>query len=238
MRPARPAGDARNLRGASADLLLAERCVGCGRPGTCLCATCGTAVEGLPFPARPRPCPPGLLRVFAAADYDGVARDALVAHKEEGRLSLTAPLGRALALPVLAVIAAAGEVAVPLRLVPVPSRAAVVRERGHDPVLRMARVSVRALRAAGVVARVDPALRVRRRLEDQSGLDASARARNVSGAFEAAVRRRAGAGSVVVVDDIVTTGATAAEAVRAMAATGVDVLGVAVVAATRRRADR
>ena len=228
---------AATVRAASADLLLAERCVGCARPGRCLCAACGTAFEGLPFPARPRPCPAGLDRVFAAADYAGVVRGGLVAHKEEGRLALTAPLGRALALAVLGVVsAAAADVAVPVRLVPVPSRARVVRERGHDPVLRMAKVAGRSLRSAGVAARVDPVLRVRRRLQDQSGLDASARRRNVSGAFGVSAIRRPAAGCAVVVDDIVTTGATAAEAVRALTAAGVEVLGVAVVAATRRSA--
>lgn len=233
-----PEPRASSLRAASADLLLAERCVGCARPGPCLCAGCGACLQALPFLARPVPCPPGLDRVFAVAEYAGVARDALVGHKEDARLALTGPLGRALALSVLAVVSgASGGWIDPIRLVPVPSRPAVVRQRGHDPVRRMARASLRALRSAGVPAVVSPALRVRRRLEDQSGLGAAARRLNVRGAFEPAARSRLDAAPVVVVDDIVTTGATAAEAVRALRAAGADVLGVAVVAATRRRAD-
>jgi predicted amidophosphoribosyltransferase len=86
--------------------------------------------------------------------------------------------------------------------------------------------------------RVVRALRQRRRVSDQAGLGARGRAANVAGAF--AVRRpllgglRAGA-RVVVVDDVVTTGASAAEAVRVLRAHGAVVLGVSAIAWTPLR---
>lgn len=173
--------------------------------------------------------------MYAAAAYDGVARAALVAHKEECRLALTRPLGRALALSVLGLLASTRCPATALvRLVPVPSRVRAVRERGHDPLLRMVREARRALRRASIEAAVIPALTLDKRVRDQSALDAAARAANLAGAFVVRRRRLAGI-QVVVVDDIVTTGATAAEAVRALRTAGAQVRGVAVVAATRRR---
>ena len=103
----------------------------------------------------------------------------------------------------------------------------------------LAAVASRRLRARGRPVRAVRLLRQRRGVSDQAGLGARGRAANVAGAF--AVRRPlrgvpAGAG-VVVVDDVVTTGASAAEAVRVLRAHGVVVLGVAAVAWTplRRR---
>jgi predicted amidophosphoribosyltransferase len=102
---------------------------------------------------------------------------------------------------------------------------------------RITRVAVRDLRAAGISARLAAGLERARAVEDQSGLSADARWSNLEGAFR--VRPRLARGlrdsAAIVVDDVLTTGATAAEAVRALREVDVDVLGVAVVAATRRR---
>lgn len=218
------------------DLLLGGACVGCGRPGTPLCPTCGSALEVLPHQVRPSPCPEGLPRTFAVTEYAGAVRAALTAHKEKGVLALAKPLGRALALSAFGALAgelAAGATETPVALVPVPSRRQVRRSRGHDPLMSIAREARRSLRRAGLDARVVGALRVRRAVEDQAWLSASERAVNLHEAFVA--RPLHGVESVLVVDDIITTGATGVEAARALRDAGVEVHGLAVIAATRRR---
>jgi predicted amidophosphoribosyltransferase len=86
-----------------------------------------------------------------------------------------------------------------------------------------------------------PLLTVGRAVADSSGLSASARAANLAGAHvlrRRAVRRVPDGAQVVLVDDLVTTGASLAEAARALRAGGLTPYGAAVVASTVRRLDR
>jgi predicted amidophosphoribosyltransferase len=209
------------------DLLLPRTCAGCATPGSGLCVSCRALLAG---PAlglvRPRPCPPGLPPVAAVLPYEGVAQRLLLAHKERGRLQLTRPLGQALATAVR--VHGAG----PVLLCPVPSSPRAVRARGHDHALRLARAAAAGLRAGGVPARAARLLVPARAVADQAGLTSAQRAANLAGALRATGVPGA---RVVIVDDVVTTGATLVEAARALAAQGHPVAGAAVVAATSRR---
>lgn len=219
-----------------ADLLLGSTCVACGRPGRALCRPCVERLPTIGLPAWPTPCPTGLALPMAAGEYDGTLKVMVIAHKEHQVLALARPLGHVLAGVVGDLVATAGAGRRPVRLVPVPSRADVVRRRGHDPMLRTARVAAAVLRRTGTDAGVHRLLAPPVRVADQAGLDSGARAANLAGALR--VRRRTNRLSVlevVVVDDVITTGATAREAQRALESAGHAVLGVAAVAATRRR---
>jgi len=215
-----------------ADLVLGADCVGCGRAGRSWCAVCAPAIEGqlVSGPsARVGVC------VLAAAAYDGPVRAALLGHKDDGRLGLVRPLGDALARSVDGVLGVSRR---PVLLVPVPSSPAVVRRRGHDHALRLARRAARTLRADGrpvVAARL---LRVSGSVRDQVGLDRAQRSRNKQGSMlpRGAIGRWRGHDAVVV-DDIATTGASLAEAVRRLDASGVAVVGAATVAAVRLHRD-
>ncbi|MFD7500472.1 ComF family protein [Streptomyces sp. NPDC059850] len=220
-----------------ADLVLPADCAGCGRPGGPLCDGCHGALRG-PGARRvlPSPVPPGLPMVHAAVDYVDEARAVLLAHKERGALRLAGPLGEALAGAVRA--AACGAVPrapgrPPLLLVPVPSARRAVGARGHDPARRIACAAAGVLRREGCPVRVPAVLRQRRRVTDQSGLGARQRRANVTGALEAVPGggRLLVAGPVVLVDDLMTTGASLAEAARAVTEAGGQVVGGAVVAA-------
>jgi predicted amidophosphoribosyltransferase len=219
------------------DLLTGASCAGCGRPGRLLCPPCRDGLRGLARPARPTPCPAGLVPPWAAGEYAGLLRELVLGHKERGQLGLHRPLGLLLAD---AVEAAVGSPGCPVLLVPVPSRPGTVRSRGHDATYRMTRSAAAVLRARGHRAGVARLLVVGPVL-DQAGLDARARAANLTGSMACpsarlrTLARRLGEAVVVVCDDVLTTGATAREAQRALAASGVPVAAIATVAATRRR---
>jgi predicted amidophosphoribosyltransferase len=226
-----------------ADLLVGRSCAGCGADAALLCAACGQLLSRPARPAALRPAPPGLPPVFAVADYDGPVRSVLLEHKESARLALAGPLGRALAHSVLEAARTSHARSSPaVLMVPAPSQSAQVRARGHDHARRVARRAAAALRSTGVDAQVVPALRLMRPVSDQSALGAAERMANLSGAV-AVTRRWAprvtrmtkDPRSVVVVDDLVTTGATLLACVLALRACDLEVAGCAVVATTVRR---
>jgi predicted amidophosphoribosyltransferase len=227
------------LREAALDLFLGSRCAGCGLPGGALCGRCRSALVPLSRPCWPVPAPDGLLGPppvppWAAGAYADPLRQLLVAYKDRDRATLAGPLGLALAAVVEEALAVVDPVAAAVELVPVPSAAASVRRRGRDVVADLARVAAAQLRRRGCDARTLPRLRTVRAVSDQSGLSAGQRAANVHGALGAR-RLRPPQAPVLVVDDVLTTGATAAEAVRALRAVDVAAVAVAVVAATPRR---
>lgn len=205
-----------------ADLVLGERCAGCGETPGSWCSRCDLAVRGTPVVGEVDGVP-----FTAAGRYEGPLGRAVVAHKERGRLALVRPLGRLLAD---AVVGLPGQTVV--LLVPVPSASAAVRSRGQDHAARLAAAAATELRRRGRGAFAVPGLRVVRDVRDQAGLSAAARRANVTGAFAPGRRAdRLRGVRCVVVDDVVTTGSTLAAAVAAVSRAGGDVVGCAVVAA-------
>jgi predicted amidophosphoribosyltransferase len=224
------------------DLFLGSRCVGCEKPGRMLCATCRGGLSASASPAWPSPVPAGLVEPWATESYDGAVRAMVVGHKDRGQWSHRRVLGTLLAEAVRAATAYDDHPdlrGTPLLLVPVPSRPGAGRQRGYDATGSLVRAAARALRGERRAA-VAPLL-VSRGALDQAGLDAGGRAANVAGSMHcpsaalARAARRWPRAHVVVCDDVVTTGASAREAQRALEAVGLRPVAIAAVAATRRR---
>jgi predicted amidophosphoribosyltransferase len=205
------------------DLVLPLQCGGCGVASTRWCDACAaelTVAPDEPHLATPR-LEPGV-PVFSLGRYAGARREAVVAIKEHGRADLITALAAALRTG-LTHLLRWGIFDVPLTVVPAPTRRWAARRRGGDPVTRMARVATADLPGVAVVT----ALRTRAFVADSVGLSTSDRQRNIAGRVKAV---RPVTGEVLVVDDIVTTGATACESVRVLRGAGVRVVGVLVLA--------
>ncbi len=232
----------REVVDAGCDLFLGGACAGCGCPGRELCSHCALLLRRDARLRWPVPAPAGLAPPYASSAYEGPVRELVLSYKERRRFGLVRALGGAVAQAVRASIrdvhGALAELAMSsLLLVSAPSRPDVVRSRGHDAVLRMSRAAASDLRRYGIRVSVVPALTIVGSVDDQAGLDARQRVTNLCGAYAATpagarlVRDRA----CIVVDDVVTTGATAAEAARALRAVGALVLATVAVAATERQ---
>ena len=219
------------------DLFLGSRCVGCERPGRMLCAACRGSLSAGAAITWPTPVPAGLVTPWASGAYEGAVRALVVGHKDRGQWGHRRVLGELLAQAVRGAIADL-DPTVPVVLVPVPSRPGAGRQRGYDAtgaLVRTAAAHVRRQRPVGVAPLV-----VSRGADDQAGLDAKGRAANVHHSMPcpsstlARVARRWPRAYVVVCDDVVTTGATAREAQRALESVGLPPVAIAAVAATRR----
>ena len=225
------------LARAGLDLVAPGRCAGCGHPTPApLCASCAARLRGAEPLTRLIVTPAGVLPVFAAAPYDGCVRAALLAYKERGRRDARADLSSALTRAALTA-ATAGFLPASALVTPVPSTGAAVRGRGYDAVGLLARAAARDLRRAGYGALAVPLLRHTREVADQAGLSVARRRANLVGALTVPRPRdrdRLRGRAVVVVDDIVTSGATAAEACRALTQAGGIVTAVIAVAGTPR----
>jgi predicted amidophosphoribosyltransferase len=207
------------------DLILPLECGGCGAPATRWCDTCG--MELAVKPDEPHVVIPRIdpqVPVFALGRYAGARRQAILATKEHGRGDLVAPLACALAIGVHRLLTW-GMVETPLTIVPAPTRRSAARRRGGDPVARLARAAV----AGHPDVTVVQALRLKALVRDSVGLGTSARERNIAG--RVLLRGQRPRTEVVIVDDIVTTGATARESVRTLRAAGIRVAAVLAIAA-------
>ena len=218
------------------DLVLPRTCAGCGLPRAVLCPACARLLTR-PHLATPRRFPEGFPPTVAAGAYAGPVRDAVLAFKERGRAELARPMGAALALAVAGVLAGLGAPPPgPVLLVPLPSSAAGLRARGRDHVRELTARALTELAAAGLTCAEGRLLRRRGRVRDSAGLSVRERRANLAGTF--ALRRAVPPGAVLVlVDDVVTSGATLCEAAAVLAARrSADELPVlaAVVAATPR----
>lgn len=231
------------LRGA-VDFAFPDRCLACGALGPDrdrrLCVDCRARVSPLPAPscarcampvARPlgkrkaarcaacRSSPPPFRRTVAGAAYDGVVRDLVLALKF-GR-------DRLAALPLAALLAAAirrADLGAPLRpgadaVVPLPLSRRRRRERGFNQAELVARAVARAL---GLPLRPSWLARLRDAPPQSLAPTRVARRANVAGVFLARVPLRPGrrAPRVLLVDDVMTTGATVEAASRALRAAG------------------
>lgn len=170
--------------------LLGVRCASCSRRGAALCRECAARL----VPASPDRAVPDLRRVLAAFAYEGPARRLILNLKLGGHRQCAGPLAQGVAEVVLADGLLAD------RITWVPGRRADIRSRGFDHAAVLARslAALLGLPAEPLLVRVGKA-------RDQAALNRLERISNLDRAFSSVACR----GRIALVDDLLTTGATA-----------------------------
>jgi len=240
--PKRPIAIWQWTRDALLDLVFPPRCAGCKQRGEWLCAACLALVPpllpplcahcGKPLNARGTTsslcsgCAAGDLRALdwarAAYPFDGPLREAIHQFKYGKERARAVHLGLAL-LPLLDQLPGGGSAA-PYHLLAVPLSAARRRERGYNQAEELARVL-----ATRATWPFDTALVRTRATLPQVGLDRAARQQNVRDAFAWEGSNLAGQ-RMLLVDDVLTTGATANECATVLKAAGAAWVGLVTVA--------
>lgn len=188
------------------DVFLPTKCLYCSKIGIRVCLGCHNTVG-----SDPRLAIRGSLIGFSTMGYTDDAKKILRAFKELGESELAATLASAM-VPLLGCFETS-----PTLLVPIPSNKTSMRERGFNPAELLAReitIRTQGLRWANVLQR-------NRETSDQSKLSPEARRRNQTGSMLA----RSGSREVLLIDDVVTTGATLLEAEQTLLNAGYFVTG-------------
>lgn len=200
-------------------VLLPVSCAGCSAPDRSLCPGCARALT----PEVRRHTVAGV-PVWSSLDYDDIPRTVLLAYKDGGRVDAAGALAGALRPALDAAAGAQRSAVVPVLI---PSTRAAWRRRGYHP------TGMVLARSRALAPPLWRALRLTRQTADQAALGSVERADNRAGSMVASQRLRGR--SCVIVDDIVTSGATIAEAARAITAAGGSIGGAAAIARTPRR---
>ena len=203
-----------------AELIFPSRCIGCSQLGISICSICrknwhphiykrGLKVLGNDYP------------VISSIEYSPIASRVLMKSKESNHIAADQLLIKAIAHSLQYFLKNYGSG----DLVAIPSRISATRKRGRNFMQEITR-SVANLESL----EYQELLHHKRAVRDQSQLNSQQRLSNVAGAFSAKTNLAAAAGRgntepLIIVDDLVTTGATLAEAIRALRTAGFTVIG-------------
>ena len=203
-----------------AELIFPSRCIGCSQLGISICSICrknwhphiykrGLKVLGNDYP------------VISSIEYSPIASRVLMKSKESNHIAADQLLIKAIAHSLQFFLKNYGSG----DLVAIPSRISATRKRGRNFMQEITR-SVANLESL----EYQEILHHKRAVRDQSQLNSQQRLSNVAGAFSAKTNLAAAAGRgntepLIIVDDLVTTGATLAEAIRALRTAGFTVIG-------------
>ncbi|MGL5406261.1 MAG: ComF family protein [Propionibacteriaceae bacterium] len=204
------------------ELALGAVCPGCRRIGHGCCSSCIASLRTAPQQVHRKNM--GLTSIWSGGLHEKTRRDVLVAYKERGYWSLCDVLGEELARAIAALTLSVTKHS-RYALVPIPSSEESIRYRGCDTTLMLAKSANLFLRQYGLETQVKPCLRQYKGGRDQVGLSAQQRRENLQGRI--VIAKQLPNFPMVIIDDVITTGASIAAGCKVVTQAGGAVLGAA-----------
>lgn len=209
------------LRGATT-LVFPPNCMNCGLPGVDICSECKKVLT-----PKPRFLLGEEFPLVSSLFYGEATGKLMLLAKENGYVAAQKFFATALAISINYF-----NLNYPISIVPIPSQRKAIRRRGFDSMKEIARFVLRDpnLKTKFEIVNL---LEITRHVADQSSLSERERYQNLDKAFR--VKSGIKSKAIIVIDDVVTTGSTLREAVRALKERNLTVLGAATACATQRR---
>lgn len=203
------------ILGTLNELIFPHRCISCGALGLSLCTECRRKWNLHHYFTTIGTSSEEKIRVTSSVVYSPTAQKIILAAKESHIKRADVLVSEAIAHSVLKILNTEWIDV----LVPIPSRPKVVRERGRQFIYEITEPI-----SADFNIPITPILRHARSVRDQSGLHHNERWNNLRGAFVVEAKQVTGH-KALLIDDLVTTGATLYEAARALRYAGIEVVG-------------
>jgi ComF family protein len=191
------------------DLVFTKVCISCASPGFWLCLACqsdwNTSVKKSTFDGKP---------IYFKSDYTSKTASVILAAKEGNNSNAIALLASAISYSIAFSISDLRLSRV-VTLVTIPSATSAIRRRGRDHINTLAQCVQKDLQQKSIDAYYAPILFQKKSIKDQSQLSSQQRMENTKGKF-AVKSCEIPQGAVYLIDDLITTGASMLEGVRAL----------------------
>ena len=191
------------------ELIYPNICISCGKTGVKICLNCSKC-----WLANPNKSKVEDNYLFFVTKYDETTSPIILAAKESGNREAVKLIARSIASSISFAILNLG-IAQPINLVTIPSQLSAIRRRGRDHINDLAQEVIIQLNQQNIDAICLPILKPIKKIKDQSDLNGLQRKENMSHAF-IVKNSPISQSAVILIDDLVTTGASIQEGVRAL----------------------
>ena len=209
------------------ELIYPNICLCCGKTGVKICHNCSKY-----WLANPNKSKVENKCLFFVTTYDETTSPIILAAKESGNREAIKLIARSIASSISFAILNLG-IAQPINLVTIPSQLSAIRRRGRDHIKDLVQEVIIQLNQQNIDAIYLPILKPIKKIKDQSDLNGLQRKENMSQAFivkSSPISQSA----VILIDDLVTTGASIHEGVRALSEAKITVDAVVTACAVGR----
>jgi ComF family protein len=203
-------------------LVFPEACLVCAAPGSELCNICKHR-----FIPKPKFLSGEKFSIYSSLPYDEVSKKVILLSKEQGLVAAHRILARAVSSAI-----SAFRLKGPASIILIPTQSKSLRRRGFNHLEEIGKLILQNGFINQEIEFIN-ALEFTRRISDQTKLTESQRTSNLRGAFR--VKKVRISNPIIVMDDVITTGSTLREAVRALQERNLTVVGAATACASQRR---